>query len=81
MIHRLSLTAEQSILLDTISLPSAIQAHTCLTTPYCDFHSKYRTLDGSCNDPYNPNLGRAFTDYRRLARPAYADGISRGGTE
>ena len=55
MIHRLSLAAEQSILLDTISLPSAIQAHTCFTTPYCDFHSKYQTLDGSCNDPYNPN--------------------------
>ncbi|XP_058794605.1 peroxidase-like isoform X2 [Phymastichus coffea] len=41
----------------------------------CDIGSKYRTLDGSCNNPQNPKWGSAFTAYGRLLFPNYADGI------
>lgn len=35
-----------------------------------------RTLDGSGNNVAHPTWGRAATDYRRVATPAYADGRS-----
>jgi hypothetical protein len=36
-----------------------------------------RTLDGSQNNLANPDWGRAGTPYRRIAPPAYADGIAK----
>ncbi|XP_046420327.1 peroxidase-like [Neodiprion fabricii] len=37
--------------------------------------SRYRTFDGSCNNPYNPTWGQANTRYARLLPSNYADGI------
>ncbi|XP_057340597.1 peroxidase [Microplitis mediator] len=39
----------------------------------CNVPSRYRTLDGTCNDPIN--RGAAFTPYSRSLPPDYADGI------
>lgn len=36
--------------------------------------SKYRSIDGSCNNLNNPNLGVANTPYGRLLPPKYSDG-------
>ena len=46
-------------------------------TPNCSSPSvdKYRTIDGSCNNPFHPTLGAAFTPFRRLLDAAYEDGI------
>jgi hypothetical protein len=38
--------------------------------------SKYRTLDGTCNNLENPAWGVANSKYARLLTPKYADGIS-----
>uniref|UniRef100_A0A182JRS5 Heme peroxidase 1 n=1 Tax=Anopheles christyi TaxID=43041 RepID=A0A182JRS5_9DIPT len=38
--------------------------------------SKYRSIDSSCSNPSNPNLGRAGEPYARLLPANYADGIS-----
>ena len=48
--------------------------NTCLAVRTCPTASKYRTIDGSCNSLTLTNLGKSFTDYRRLSYPAYADG-------
>jgi len=50
--------------------------NSCLPTPTCNFNSKYRTIDGSCNSNNSAlaNLGKSSTDYRRLVNPAYNDG-------
>ncbi|XP_033217357.1 peroxidase-like isoform X2 [Belonocnema kinseyi] len=41
----------------------------------CNPISKYRSIDGSCNNLENPKLGSALTAYRRLLFPNYIDGI------
>lgn len=52
-------------------------------TPYYDqryecgkhFASKYRTVDGSCNNIHRPYWGRSNTCHIRLLPPDYSDGI------
>uniref|UniRef100_T1J5V9 Peroxidase n=1 Tax=Strigamia maritima TaxID=126957 RepID=T1J5V9_STRMM len=41
--------------------------------PSCN-EQKYRTIDGTCNNPYNPLWGRSLTPYARFLPPDYADG-------
>lgn len=36
---------------------------------------KYRTIDGSCNNPHHPYWGRSKTCHIRLLPPDYSDGI------
>lgn len=45
-----------------------------LPIPKCP-NSIYRTIDGTCNNPLNPNLGAALTGFKRLLRNTYDDGI------
>jgi peroxidase len=44
-------------------------------TPLC-VRSRYRTLDGTCNNLQNPIWGSANNRYGRLLTPRYGDGIS-----
>ncbi|XP_043490799.1 peroxidase-like [Polistes fuscatus] len=37
--------------------------------------NRYRSIDGTCNNIYNPTWGSANTRYGRLLPPNYADGI------
>lgn len=39
------------------------------------YGSKYRTLDGSCNNPYHPYWGRSNTCHIRLLPGDYSDGV------
>ncbi|XP_063226524.1 peroxidase-like isoform X2 [Bacillus rossius redtenbacheri] len=41
----------------------------------CERPSKYRTVDGSCNNPSQQSWGKALTGYQRLIFPHYGDGI------
>ena len=45
---------------------------TCPRPASC-FQSKYRTVDGSCNNEQNTDWGQAFTAYNRLVVPEYED--------
>uniref|UniRef100_A0A915K5P0 Peroxidase n=1 Tax=Romanomermis culicivorax TaxID=13658 RepID=A0A915K5P0_ROMCU len=40
------------------------------------FNKKYRTMDGACNNPFNPLLGAAATPYLRLLGQHFRDGLS-----
>lgn len=40
-----------------------------------ELDSKYRSLDGSCNNIYDGLRGKAFTGYKRLLPAAYLDGV------
>lgn len=46
----------------------------CATPVTCDVHSKYRTLNGSCNNLENKLWGSSGTPYIRLTPANYADG-------
>nr|CAD7574737.1 unnamed protein product [Timema californicum] len=41
----------------------------------CVLSTKYRSLDGSCNNPSHYSWGKAFTGYRRVIFPHYGDGV------
>lgn len=40
----------------------------------CALNSRYRTINGSCNNLENPKLGCTMTAYTRLLFPNYIDG-------
>ncbi|GJQ68840.1 putative animal haem peroxidase [Trypoxylus dichotomus] len=40
-----------------------------------EIYSKYRSMDGSCNHPFERSKGQALTSYKRLLFPDYLDGI------
>lgn len=40
------------------------------------FHRKYRTIDGSCNNPRHPTWGSSHTGFRRVLQPIYENGFS-----
>ncbi|KAI8116975.1 Peroxidasin [Lucilia cuprina] len=40
------------------------------------FHSKYRTLDGTCNNLLHPTWGASLTSFRRIEKPIYENGFS-----
>ncbi len=48
----------------------------CIKEPVCQ-KSKYRTIDGSCNNLRKPIWAKSNTSYSRLVPPAYADGIEK----
>ncbi len=48
----------------------------CIKEPVC-VNSKYRTIDGSCNNLGKPLWGKSNTGFSRLVPPAYADGINK----
>lgn len=49
------------------------------TKPNCSdlcFHTKYRTIDGTCNNLQNPLWGSSHTQFRRILRPIYENGFN-----
>jgi len=40
----------------------------------CDPNSKYRTVDGSCNNLKNPSWGASMTPFYRYINPEFSDG-------
>ncbi|KAK2704787.1 hypothetical protein QYM36_016995 [Artemia franciscana] len=72
----LRLTPQQAgIGLSRFSLTETQLGSTCLMQPRCNFRSKYRTIDGSCNNLRIPLLGRSQTTFNRLLDAQYGDGI------
>lgn len=40
------------------------------------YHSKYRSIDGLCNNLQHPSWGAANTGFRRILKPIYENGFS-----
>lgn len=56
--------------------PTPVPSQMCPAMPPPCVKSRYRTLDGTCNNPQNPMWGSANNRYGRLLTPRYGDGIS-----
>ncbi|CAH2000403.1 unnamed protein product [Acanthoscelides obtectus] len=41
------------------------------------FHSKYRSIDGTCNNLQHPTWGASLTSFRRVLKPIYEDGFAK----
>jgi len=62
--------------LPKFSLKGSKIADTCPASPSrCIKNAKYRTIDGSCNNPENSSWGRSNTALQRLLPPDYEDGL------
>ena len=46
----------------------------CIKEPDC-IQSKYRSIDGSCNNAQRPLWGKSNTAFERLLPPEYDDGL------
>lgn len=57
-------------------LPAPIPSQMCPAMPPPCVKSRYRTLDGTCNNLQQPLWGSANNRYGRLLTPRYGDGIS-----
>lgn len=40
------------------------------------FHSKYRSIDGTCNNLADPMLGSSYTPFQRLLKSNYENGFN-----
>uniref|UniRef100_A0A0P5QUM0 Chorion peroxidase n=1 Tax=Daphnia magna TaxID=35525 RepID=A0A0P5QUM0_9CRUS len=58
----------------TLSVKDTPLAGTCIPDPTCR-PSKYRTIDGSCNNLKSPLMGRSNTQLGRYLAPDYDDGV------
>ncbi|KAK4877721.1 hypothetical protein RN001_010227 [Aquatica leii] len=63
--------------LDLIAKLSGCMAHRTIRncTDMC-FHSRYRSIDGMCNNLQNPSWGASLTAFRRILKPIYENGFS-----
>ncbi len=55
---------------------SPVTSNLCPKEPACS-SSKYRSVDGSCNNLENKSWGQAMTGFNRLLHPNYADGFDK----
>ncbi|XP_017777040.1 PREDICTED: peroxidasin [Nicrophorus vespilloides] len=63
--------------LDLVAQLSGCMTHRRRTncTDMC-YHSKYRSIDGTCNNLQNPTWGASLTGFRRILKPIYENGFS-----
>ena len=65
--------------LELIGNLSGCEAHRAKREVNCTdmcFHSKYRSIDGSCNNFANPLQGASLTSFKRLLRAEYENGFN-----
>ena len=60
--------------MNNIDISGTSLASSCPSDPRCNYNSKYRTIDGSCNNKFTPRLGKYNTPLQRILPNAYDDG-------
>uniref|UniRef100_A0A182JWM4 Chorion peroxidase n=1 Tax=Anopheles christyi TaxID=43041 RepID=A0A182JWM4_9DIPT len=75
--NALNLTVEERLDLPDLTLDPALRRKRCLSARSCDPHARYRSFDGTCNNPVpaRSSWGAAGYPFERLLPPAYEDGV------
>ncbi|XP_309592.5 chorion peroxidase [Anopheles gambiae] len=75
--NALNLSVAERLDLPEMTLDPALRRKRCLPPRSCDPHARYRSLDGSCNNPVpaRSSWGAAGYPFERLLPPAYEDGV------
>lgn len=74
LVEKLQLSPEQSeTAFKSLSFANTLFKDNCPKNIRCPRSSKYRTIDGSCNNEQNADWGKAFTAFNRIVHPNYAD--------
>ena len=60
--------------MNNIDISGTSLASSCPSDPRCNYNSKYRKIDGSCNNKFTPRLGKYNTPLQRILPNAYDDG-------
>ena len=60
--------------MEILSIKDTSLHSTCDAAPSCNLRSKYRKIDGTCNNEHEPNYGKSNTPLQRLLEPSYRDG-------
>ncbi|XP_058057082.1 chorion peroxidase-like [Anopheles bellator] len=73
----LNLTLTERTAADDFGLGETNRLKRCLPPKPCDPHAKYRSFDGTCNNPVpsRSSWGAAGFPFERLLPPAYEDGV------
>lgn len=66
--------AQSCIGLRKFSARNTILSENCPAPPRCNQHSKYRAIDGSCNNLQSTLWGRSETAFQRILPAQYSDG-------
>ncbi|XP_069177766.1 salivary peroxidase/catechol oxidase-like isoform X1 [Procambarus clarkii] len=76
LVEHFKLTKEQGGFgLPQFGLQNTIIANTCPKEPPCPV-TKYRTINGTCNNRRNKNWGSAGVAFQRILPPDYHDGVN-----
>ncbi|XP_014241240.1 peroxidase-like [Cimex lectularius] len=76
LVNEFHLSPDQgTFALPSFSLLSTVLADTCPRFSNC-IATKYRTMDGTCNNLARPDWGMAGTALQRILPPKYADGVN-----
>lgn len=62
---------------DHLAMKNREYFYQCAPIVSCDYSDKYRTSNGTCNNPNNPIWGSSNTPFIRLVDAHYSDGISK----
>ncbi|XP_022240998.1 chorion peroxidase-like [Limulus polyphemus] len=78
---RLGLTRKQAFDLAHVDLKGTnlqkiVDEATRQRVVFCESNSKFRTIDGTCNNLIKPRWGSSFNCFNRFLHPNYADGLS-----
>ncbi|KAK8376103.1 hypothetical protein O3P69_008672 [Scylla paramamosain] len=77
MLRDFQLTAQQGGFgLKNVPVAGTLLGQMCPPMPSCsNLNLRYRTIDGSCNNPNNPAWGMSTTPNQRILPPTYSDGV------
>ena len=69
-------TRQKNVAFEGLDFDNTVLENSCPTVSTCNANSKFRTIDGSCNNLKQPLYGKSFTPLQRVLDSDYSDGFT-----